>query len=151
MMKKVATSLAVLLVAGATVVAADVDLEGIKCVVANRSAKASNAVEYKDAEVYFCCSNCPKKFAENPKKFATKANMQLVATKQYKQKACPLSGGDINPDTAVKVADAKVAFCCNNCKGKVESAEGEEQLKLVFSEKAFKKAYKKAEEEGDES
>ena len=81
-------------------------------------------------------------------KFATKANAQLVSTKQYKQKGCPISGGKLNADTAIKVAGVKVAFCCNNCKGKVAGEKDEaKQLELVFAEKAFAKGFKKAKKE----
>lgn len=149
MLKKAFSFAAVLLVAGATVFAADVKLDGVKCVVAPRDAKPNQSAEYKDGNVYFCCGNCAGKFAKDSKAFATKANHQLVATKQYKQKACPLSGGDLNPETAIKVAGTKVAFCCNNCKGKVEAAEGEKQLEMVYADKAFEKAFKKAEKKGD--
>ena len=77
-------------------------------------------------------------------KFAEKANLQLVATKQYEQKACPFSGGELNPETAVKVAGVSVAFCCNNCKGKAESAEDDAaKVKMVFANKAFEKGFKK--------
>lgn len=143
MIKKFVGGAAVLLVACATVFAGDVHLEGVKCVVAPKDAKASNSADYKEGKVYFCCGNCASKFAAEPKKFTEKANAQLVATKQYEQKACPLSGGDLNPETAVKVAGQKVAFCCNNCKGKVEAADEAEQAKLVFSDKAFAKGFKK--------
>src|SRR6056297_1928679 len=149
MLKKPFSFAAVLLVAGATVFAADVKLDGVKCVVAPRDAKMDKSAEYKEGNVYFCCGNCAGKFAKDSKPFATKANHQLVATKQYEQKACPLSGGDLNPETAIKVAGTKVAFCCGNCKAKVESAEEEEAMKLVFSDKAFTKAYKKAEVKED--
>lgn len=149
MMKKALTCLAVVLVAGATVVAGEVKLEGVKCVVAKRDAQASKSAEYKDAKVYFCCGGCAGKFAKDTEKYANSANRQLAATKQYEQKACPLSGGELNPETAIKVAGTKVAFCCNNCKGKVASAEGDKQIALVFSEKAFKKAFKKAEKKED--
>jgi YHS domain-containing protein len=132
--------LCVALVAGVTVWADDVKLEGVKCVVAPKAANASKSAEYKDGKVYFCCGNCAGKFAESPEKFATAANMQLVATKQYEQKACPFSGGDLNAETKIKVGDAEVSFCCNNCKGKVEAAEPKEQAEMVFSDKAFKKA-----------
>ncbi|TWU59679.1 hypothetical protein V7x_54530 [Crateriforma conspicua] len=145
MLKKTFAAMAVLLIAGAAVIAADVDLQDVQCVVAPKAAKADKSAEYKEGKVYFCCGNCQGKFAKEPKKFAEKANLQLVSTKQYVQKACPLSGGDINPDTAIKVAGAKVAFCCENCQGKVADAEKKEQMKLVFSDKAFEKAFKKAE------
>ena len=144
MLKKAFSCLAVLLVAGATVVSADVDLEGVKCVVAPKAANEGKSADYRDGKVYFCCGNCAGKFTADSKKFAVKANHQLVATKQYEQKACPISGNPLDPDTAVKVAGVSVAFCCNNCKGKVESAENDAaKLKLVFANKAFEKAFKK--------
>lgn len=123
------------------VVADEVKLDGVKCIVnAKAAAKADKSADYKDGKVYFCCDNCPKAFAKDEKKFATKANTQLVATGQAKQAKCPLSGGDLNKDTEITVAGAKVQFCCNNCKGKVEKATGDEQAEMVFSDKAFEKA-----------
>ncbi len=150
MMKKLFTCFAVMLVAGATVIAGDVDLEGVKCVVADKPATEGKSADYEGGKVYFCCGGCAGKFAANTEKFTTKANHQLVATKQFEQKKCPLSGGDLNPETAIKVAGVKVAFCCNNCKGKVEGTEDEaEQVSLVFSKKAFAKAFTKVEEEDE--
>ena len=149
MIKKVFSCFAVLLVAAATVVAADIDLEGVKCVVADKAANPEKSADYKGGKVYFCCGNCAGKFAEDSKPFAVKANHQLVATKQYEQKVCPFSGGDLNPETAVKLAGVSVAFCCNNCKGKVESAEKDaEKLEMVFSDKAFEKGFAKKKSEG---
>ena len=144
MLKKVFGCLAVLLVAGATVVTADVDLKGVKCVVQKKGATEGKSADYRDGKVYFCCGNCLGKFTADNKKFVVKANYQLVATKQYEQKVCPLTGRELNPETAVKLVGVKVAFCCNNCKGKVESAEDDAaKLKLVFADKAFEKAFKK--------
>ena len=125
----------------ATTYAAEVKLDGIKCVVAEKkAANAEKSADYKGGKVYFCCDGCPKAFAKDTKKFASKANAQLVATAQAKQAKCPLSGGDLNKDTEITVAGAKVQFCCNNCKGKVEKAKPEEQLEMVFSDAAFEKA-----------
>jgi len=138
--KGILSLLSVALIAGVTVWADDVKLEGVKCVVAPKAAKADKSADFKDGKVYFCCGNCAGKFAESPEKFTTNANMQLVATKQYAQKSCPLSGGDLNPETMIKVGDVEVSFCCNNCKGKVQSAEAKDQVTMVFEEKAFKKA-----------
>lgn len=143
-MKKALSFLAVLVVAGATVIAGEVDLEGVKCVVAgSRPASATKAADYKEGKVYFCCGNCLGKFSKDSKPFAAKANKQLVSTKQYEQKGCPFSGGDLNPETAIKVAGTKVAFCCDGCKSKASKAEGDEQIELVFGEKSFKKAFAK--------
>jgi YHS domain-containing protein len=125
-----------------SVYAADeVKLDGVKCIVnAKAAAKADKSRDYKDGKVYFCCDNCPKKFDSDQKAFAEKANAQLVQTEQAKQGKCPLSGQDLNKDTQITVAGAKIAFCCNMCKGKVEKASDEEKLKLCFSDEAWKKA-----------
>jgi hypothetical protein len=123
-----------------SVYAADVKLDGVKCIMNPKAAaKADKSVDYKDGKVYFCCDNCPKEFAKDTKKHAAKANAQLVATAQAKQGKCPLSGEALNKDTEITVGGAKVQFCCNNCKGKVEKASGDDQLNLVFSDDAFKK------------
>ena len=124
----------------ATVMAEDkkeVKLDGIKCPVSAKAA-TQNAVDYKGGKVYFCCDKCPTAF--DAKKHGTKANAQLVATGQAKQAKCPLSGAKLNPDTAITVAGAKVAFCCEKCQGKVNAAKGDEQIALVFSDAAFEKA-----------
>jgi YHS domain-containing protein len=145
----VVLSAAALLVC-ATVYAADaakVKLDGVKCPVSGKDVKEASAVDYKGGKVYFCCDGCPNAFKKDTAKYATKANMQLVATGQYKEVKCPVAGKDLNPATAIEVGGVKVCFCCNGCKGKVTKAEGDAQLELVFGEEAFKKGFaaKKAE------
>jgi hypothetical protein len=148
MLKKTISGLAILLVAGATVVAADVDFKKVKCVVADKPADQSKTADYKDGKVYFCCGGCAGKFAKDTKKFSAKANHQLVATKQYEQKGCPMSGGKVNKETLVKLGETELGFCCNNCKGKFESAKDDaEKLKLVFNDKAFEKGFQKVKKE----
>ena len=139
--KLVVGTMSVALLALTAYAAEEVKLDGIKCVIAkNNPAKADKSVDYKGGKVYFCCGNCPKKF--DAEKNAVAANHQLVATKQAKQEKCPISGQAINPEHKTTVNGVEVAFCCPNCKGKVEKAEGEAQAKLVFDNKAFDKAYK---------
>ncbi|TWU37324.1 hypothetical protein [Novipirellula artificiosorum] len=148
LLKKIAAVLSVALIAGVTVFAAEtqeVKLADIKCVVAPKAANAEKSAEYKDGKVYFCCGGCVGKFSKDTEKYTTKANHQLVATKQYTQNACPISGNALNPETATKVAGVSVSFCCNGCKGKVDSAEDDKKLEIVFSDKAFAKAFKKTE------
>ena len=113
------------------------------CPVAKtKAAKEDKSVEYKGGKVYFCCGGCPEAFKKDTAKFATRANMQLVQTGQAKQVKCPLSGGDLDAATAIKVGDAEVAFCCGKCKAKTEAAKGDEQLEIVYSDKAFEKGFK---------
>lgn len=132
---------AVMLVLGSSLaIAAKPSLEGVKCLLQpGKAANESKSADWKEGKVFFCCDNCSKAFSGNKEKHAAKANAQLVATKQYKQAACPLSGGKLDDSTAIEVGGAKVAFCCNNCKGKVAGAKGEEQLDMVFSATAFEK------------
>ena len=111
------------------------------CPVSGGPCKKEHAVAYKGAEVYFCCPNCPKAFSKDTAKFSTKANLQLVMTKQAKQKKCPISGQPINKEKTAKVAGVKVGFCCGNCLAKAEGAEGDKQLALVFADKAFEKGF----------
>lgn len=113
-----------------------------KCLVAGKpDAKEDKFSEYKGAKVYFCCDKCKGNFDKDPTAFATKANAQLAQTGQAKQVKCPISGQPCKEDETTTVAGVKVAFCCGNCKGKVNDAKGDEQLDLVFSDAAFKKGF----------
>ena len=77
--------------------------------------------KYKEGKVYFCCGGCKMDFDEDPKKFSTKANFQLVATKQYEQTACPVNSGSIHSEKAKKklkkvtVNGMEVDLCCPGC------------------------------------
>ena len=118
-------------------------LDNAKCPVSGKKIDKEHSVAYKEAKVYFCCPNCPKAFEKDPEKFAAKANHQLVQTRQMRQVACPLTGRPLNEDTRIRVKGAAVAFCCNNCKGKAEAAEGDEQIILIFGDnEKFDKAFK---------
>lgn len=113
------------------------------CPVAKtKAAKEDKSAAYRGAKVYFCCGGCPGAFEKDTAKYAARANMQLVQTAQAEQVKCPFSGGAINKDTKIKVGDAEVAFCCNDCKGKAEKAKGDDQLELVWGDKAFDKGFK---------
>jgi YHS domain-containing protein len=118
--------------------------EGPVCPVSGKPCLKEHSVAYREAEVYFCCPNCPKAFEANTEKFATKANLQLVQTKQAKQTKCPLTGRDMADDKTVAVKGVNINVCCPNCLAKVTKAEGDEQLALLFSDKAFDKGFKVA-------
>ena len=124
--------------------AADPKLDGVKCIVNSKAAaKADKSVDYKDGKIFFCCDNCPKAYAKDPAKFATQANLQLVATGQATQEKCPFSGQDLNPDTKIKVGGVEVAFCCEKCLAKAQDAK-DGAVDLIFNDKAFDKGFKVA-------
>lgn len=112
-----------------------------KCPVSGADAKEEQFTAYKEKNVYFCCEKCKAAFEAEPTKFEVKANHQLVQTKQFAQKKCPLSGGPINKEESARVSSVNVKFCCGDCKAKVQSAEAAEKLEMIFAEKAFKKAF----------
>lgn len=141
--KMIACSVICILLGSVTLWAADIDLTDVKCVVAPKAATMSKSADYKEAKVYFCCGNCQAKFNAKPEDFATPANHQLVATHQFEQKACPISGKPVDESQSTKVSDVTVKFCCGNCKGAVEKAESKQQLDMVFGEKPFEKAFAK--------
>ena len=102
------------------------------CPVSGHACSPDATAEFEGGKVCFCCEKCVKAFAADSSKFAAKARQQLVATGQMIQKGCPLSGGPVKAGTEIEVGGMPVGFCCNNCKGKVEKAAGDEQVNLVF-------------------
>ena len=115
----------------------------VKCVVAGKEINIADAkvVEYKKAKVYVCCGGCKAKMEADASKYAVKANHQLFLTGQYKQVKCPMAGRPVNPEKTVKMGGVTVGFCCPGCQGKASKAEGDAQLKLAFSDAAFKKGF----------
>ena len=126
-----------------------VDFKKIKCVVSGKPVNPEATAAYKEALIYFCCPGCPTAFQEDAKKFATKANHQLVATRQAKQKGCPMSGKEVAEGTQVEVDGVKVGFCCDNCKAAAEKKEGADQIELIFNDKSFEKAFEIAKQDDD--
>ena len=124
-----------------TAFAADIPAD-LKCMVCGKPAASDFSVDWNGGKVYLACPNCKASFAGDKKSYAPMANIQLIATRQAKQIACPLTGKKASAAITVTIKGIKVRFCCNNCQGKVASLKEKEQLKLVFSNEAFKKAYR---------
>lgn len=119
------------------------------CPVSGSDAKKEVSAKYRDKEAYFCCEKCKAAFEAEPAKYAEKANFQLVQTKQFRQTKCPVSGGKVNKEQAIKVDGVNVAFCCEKCKGSLESATKEEQLTKVFGEAVFTKSFAARKKDGE--
>lgn len=121
----------------------NVNLDDVKCILMpKKNVVADKSVDYKEGKVYFCCGGCAKKFATAPEKFSTLANHQLVATGQFVQTGCPISGGDVDDEQASVVGGVTIKFCCEKCKAKVDGAKDEAaKIDLVFGPKRFDKAF----------
>lgn len=150
----VLATLGLALLAVTFVTAGEIDLEGVKCVMNPKApAKMDKSLDYKEGKVFFCCDNCPKGFTAKieakDKVVAAKGNKQLIQTKQAKQGKCPFTGGPMKEK--LTIAGAEIQFCCNNCKGKAEKMEGDDQLVAVFGDEAWEKAGFKVGEEKEEN
>ena len=122
---------------------ADKDKEAkLVCPISGEAIDKDVSADFNGGKVCFCCADCKAKFEKDNTKYAAKANLQLAASGQAKQAACPFSGGTIKASTAVKVAGVEGQFCCDNCKAKVAAAKPDEQIRLVFDSKPFAKAFK---------
>ena len=121
------------------------DLTGVKCPVSGKDINPDATVDYRGGKVYMCCPGCPKAFAKDTAKYAAKANHQLVATGQFKQKACPLTGKPAKDDKVVDASGVSVAVCCPGCLGKGNKSD--DKVSLFFVDKAFEKGFEKVEAE----
>lgn len=121
------------------------DVSGVKCfMMPKRDVKEAKSVDHRDGKVFFCCPGCVKKWNKDPSKFESMANFQLVKTGQFKQTACPISGGDVDEEQFSEIDGVKVYFCCGNCKAKAEAAADDAAKRdLLFGEKLFEKGFAK--------
>jgi YHS domain-containing protein len=121
------------------------DLAAAKCPVSGEAVSKDASIDYKGGKLYFCCNDCAATFAsakdKDKAKYAAKANLQLAVTGQAVQKGCPLSGKKTNASTAIDVGGAKVAFCCNGCKGAVSKLTPAQQIKKIFADESFDKNF----------
>jgi tetratricopeptide (TPR) repeat protein len=127
-----------------TTIAVTASVAGKTCLMSGKPANPEFTVAYKGADLFFCCGECRKEFANNLAKLSAKANHQLVLTGQATVTKCPLTGRELNPEFQLKVGNAKVTFCCGGCKGKAAKAKGDKQIELVFNNVAFSKYFKVA-------
>ncbi len=124
-----------------------------KCPVSGDEISKDVSVPYRGGKVYFCCEDCIKPFKKDQAKYEAKANLQLVATGQAVQKACPITGNKVNEEVKVEIEGVPVAFCCTGCQGKVKKAEAAERTEMVFGknfEKGFAMKEKHQEKKSDQ-
>jgi len=130
--RMILSALALALVFGARLVADDDAKSEAKCPVSGKAINKEVSVDFEGAKVYFCCPGCPGAFNKDTEKFAAKARHQMVETGELKQIHCPITHKDMKEGTELEVEGVSVAFCCNNCRGKVEKMDADEQVAACF-------------------
>ncbi len=106
----VAAAVVMALVVANSLRAADEKKVELKCPVSGGPAKAEHSVDFNGGKVAFCCPKCPAAFAKDEKKFAAKANLQLVQSKQLTQTKCPLTGRPVAAGKSVTVEGVEVGL-----------------------------------------
>ena len=117
------------------------DTTAAACPVSGKPVQQTATATHHGGTVYFCCKKCQKAFKDDASKFASKANQQLVVTRQASQEKCPISGGKTKPGTEFKIGNTEVAFCCKNCRKKVAEASSSDRVDLVFGDQPFGKGF----------
>lgn len=120
------------------------ELTDVKCVVSGQDVDAEAVAAYRDAKVYMCCTKCVAAFEKDSSKFATLANHHLIVTKQFAQKACPVTGDAVAEGITSKVGNVDVGFATEEAKKTVAGAADEAaKIALVFANAPFEKAFAK--------
>jgi len=112
------------------------------CPVSGDKVKKEFHTLYKGAKLFFSSADTLQTYQSQPGHYYEKANLQLLATKQAKQTACPLTGRPLNPKATTNIGGQAVQFCCANCARMTGQAALGEQLKFVFGAKTFDRQFR---------
>ncbi len=105
-----------------------------RCPVTGDRVSMEASIDYRGGTLYFCSAECIDKFRADRTAYEAKANMQLVATGQYEQIKCPLTGDAFVPRIKTKVSGVDVCFSSTDALKKVKRASADERTELVFGE-----------------
>ncbi len=113
----------------------------LTCPVSGQACTDGPTLRYKNASLRFCSDDCRKRFKDNSKDFYVRANQQLVLSGQARQTKCPFTGKGLKDSTEIQIAGSQVRFCCSDCRDKVTKADADEQPRLIFDNKPFRKGF----------
>jgi YHS domain-containing protein len=102
------------------------------CPVSQQPCDPKVSFDFHGGRVWFCCPKCRQMFEDNPAPYAAAGHLQMVLTRQFVQRACPLDGSPVAAGTQVDVGGVNVGFCSDTCRSRVEKAALENQVQLVF-------------------
>lgn len=104
------------------------------CPVSGKPVDESVSATVNGRKVLFCCPDCIDKYKADPDKYGPALYKQLYP--QRVQVACPVMGGEIDPEVFVEHKGAKIYFCCKGCDAKFQKdpAKYEAGLKKAYTE-----------------
>lgn len=102
------------------------------CPVSQQPCDPKVSLDFHGGRVWFCCRKCKRAFEDDPAPYAAAGHLQMVLTRQFIQRNCPLDGGPIAAGTQLDVGGVDVGFCGDACRTRVANAALEDQVELVF-------------------
>ena len=122
-----------------------IDVSKARCILMpKRKANEKYSVDFENGKLYFCCKGCVQKFEtkKSEAKVIARANEQLFATGQYRQKLCPVGGHEMSDDNFVEVSGNKVHVCCKNCVSQLNDLGSDAaRIEKVFNQESFAKSF----------
>ncbi len=134
-----------------------VPVVGDVCPVMGGEPQPDVFVDYKGYRVFFCCTGCPPRFLAEPEKYMQKLRrMGAVPSTEPESgtappdarfsapeglipvvpKACPVMGGEPQPDVYVDYKGYRIFFCCAGCPEEFEK-DPETYMKKLREEGAI--------------
>lgn len=119
-----------------------IPLDTARCPVTSGKVSEKFQTEYKGAKLFFADADSLAEFQAGKTKYINKANLQLVATKQYRQTACPLTGRPFNKNFGITIEGTPIYLCCKNCVLMSGKARLVDQLKFFCCDEVFDRQYR---------
>jgi YHS domain-containing protein len=102
------------------------------CPVSDQPCDPKVSLDFHGGRIWFCCKKCKQAFEAEPARYTALAHQQMVLTRQFVQRACPLDAAAVAAGTQLDIGGVEVGFCSDACRSRVNEATVDEQTKLVF-------------------
>lgn len=102
------------------------------CPVSDQPCDPKVSLDFHGGRIWFCSKPCRQAFEADPARFTALAHQQMVVTRQFVQRACPLDGAALAAGTQLEIGGVDVGFCSPACRERVNAATVDEQTRLVF-------------------
>ena len=112
------------------------------CPVMGHKIDSKVYTDYQGRRIYFCCTECVKKFKANPAAYQTKTAAQstVPASGARRQTECPVMGMKITPGVYIDYKGKRVSFCCPSCLEKFNANPEELIRKMEADGVVFEKS-----------